>query len=173
MSFNVYLSPFDVWTGALVPSVSLINGHDGEPSLSHLTTDTSCAPFLIKSGQEFFPFELDTDLDFDNLSMERSRQGYIEVIEMATFNGLTIPAADHGTVGVPSDWTVLPLRLTGPITVFMTHLPMNKHLQVASSVQQHWLMWLMVLRFLMMRLPYRIFGKGKSCTLNQAVLSPI
>ena len=101
--FNIYLSAFDVWTGALIPGTSTISGHLGEPSVIHLTSDTSCAPFLVKSGQEFFSFELDTDLDFDNRSMERSRQGYIEVIEMATFNGWTIPAADHGTVGVPSD----------------------------------------------------------------------
>ena len=112
LTFNIYLSGFDVWTGGLIPAESTVAGHEGEPSVIHLTTDTSCAPFLVKSGQEFLPFVIDTDLDVDNLSLKRARDGYIEIIEMATFNGLTVPNADHGTFGVPpgcsaieNDWS--------------------------------------------------------------------
>ena len=102
LSFNVYLNAFDVWTGALVPSVSSIAGHQGEPSGAHYSGDTSCAPFLNKWGQELLPFIIDEDLDPDNHSMQRATEGYLEVIEMATFTGQTVAWADHGFTGVPA-----------------------------------------------------------------------
>ncbi len=103
LDFNVYLSAFDVWTGALAPTVSTIAGHQGEPSVVHSTADTSCAPFLIKGGQEFLPFTIDVDRDPTNRSMRRATDGHFEVLEMATFDGGTVPAADHGVVGTPSN----------------------------------------------------------------------
>ena len=102
LDFNVYLSAFDVWTGALVPTNSTQAGHVGEPSAAHVTTDTSCAPFLVKGGQEFLPFTIDADLDPTNMSMRRATDGHFEIIEMATFNGGTVTAADHGGSGVPA-----------------------------------------------------------------------
>lgn len=111
LDFNVYLSAFDVWTGVLVPTTSTQAGHVGEPSASHITGDTSCAPFLNKAGQEFLPFTIDADLDPSNMSMRRATDGHFEIIEMATFIGSTVAWADHGNVGVPascgsieSDW---------------------------------------------------------------------
>ncbi len=102
LTFNVYLAAFDVWTGGLTSGFSTVAGHEGEPSVIHLTTDTSCAPFLVKSGQEFLPFVIDMDLDENNISLNRAREGYIEITEMATFVGGTIPAADHTVVGTPT-----------------------------------------------------------------------
>lgn len=99
LSFNVYLSPFDVWTGALAPKISTISGHIGEPSLTHITVDTSCAPFLVKAGQEFLPFLIDADAP--NNSLNRAREGHIEIIEMGGVVGDAAEAIDHGTVGIP------------------------------------------------------------------------
>jgi hypothetical protein len=108
LDFNVYLSAYDVWTGALLPTVSTQNGHAGEASGMHLSFDTSCAPRLNKSGQEFLPFAIDNQ-DFlsvlaGNNVMDRATDGHFEIIEMATWSDgtATYAAADHGTVGVPA-----------------------------------------------------------------------
>ncbi len=103
LDFNVYLSAFDVWTGVLVPTLSTIAGHVGEPSVIHITSDTSCAPFLIKAGQEFLPFTIDADIDPLNMSMRRATDGHFEILEMATFDGGTVAAADHTNVGIPTN----------------------------------------------------------------------
>lgn len=107
LDFNVYLSAFDVWTGALLPAVSTQTGHNGEASGMHITFDTSCAPFLNKAGQEFLPFAIDTDVlsvAVGNNVMDRATDGHFEIIEMATWSQgtATYAAADHGTVGVPA-----------------------------------------------------------------------
>ncbi len=105
LDFNVYLSAFDVWTGALVATASTQAGHLGEPSASHVTSDTSCAPFLNKAGQEFLPFTIDADglaVLAGNTSMRRATDGHFEIIEMATFTGSTVAWADHTNVGTPT-----------------------------------------------------------------------
>ena len=101
--FHVYLSAFDVWSGALVPAVSTMPDHQGEESVVHITSDKSCAPYLNKTGQEFLPFFIDLDLDPDNQSMERATEGHLEVIEIGQFTSLGIGWADHGVVGVPAN----------------------------------------------------------------------
>ena len=101
--FHVYLSAFDVWSGALVPGISTIPSHQGEDSVVHVSEDKSCAPFLNKAGQEFLPFAIDQDLDVDNLSMARATEGHIEVIEIARFTAQAVAWADHGEVGVPNN----------------------------------------------------------------------
>ena len=101
LSFHVYLSAFDVWTGALAAVDSTISGHFNEPSVLHLTSDTSCAPFLTKSGQEFLPFLLDLDGSNDNLL--RAREGQLKVFEMGVLTGEAAAAVDHQGVGIPSD----------------------------------------------------------------------
>ncbi len=99
LSFNVYLSAFDVWVGGLSHVQSSFTGHVGEPTALHVTNDTSCSPFLVKSGQEFLPFVI--DLDSNNNSMRRTTDGHIEVMELSTFNGVTVAWADHANTGVP------------------------------------------------------------------------
>ncbi len=101
LDFNIYLSPFDVWTGALVPSTSTVAGHVGEPTVLHLSNDTTCAPYLVKSGQEFLPFLL--DLDLGNNDLQRARDGHFEVIEMGVLSGDALAAVVHSSQGVPSD----------------------------------------------------------------------
>lgn len=105
LRFNVYLSPYDVWTGALVASNSTIFEHEGELSGTHITNDLSCAPFLTRSGQEFLPYEI--DIDAPNNNMLRAREGHIEVIELATFSGETADAIDQGNYSVPANCTAV------------------------------------------------------------------
>ncbi|MCX7553060.1 hypothetical protein OS175_04155 [Marinicella sp. S1101] len=100
LEFNVYLDAYDVWWGVLVPTTSTVNGHTGELSVLHVDNDNSCTPFL-SDQQEFLPFIIDADTP--NNDLQRSREGHIEVIEMATFDGTTAAWASHGQVGVPAN----------------------------------------------------------------------
>ncbi|MCX7544076.1 hypothetical protein [Marinicella gelatinilytica] len=119
LDFNVYLSPFDVWTGALTATESTIGDHAGEKSAVHLTNDTSCAPRLKKmynapadaplnqKGQEFLPYEIDKDwarvsgVLYSNTDLERSTEGHFEVIEMGVVTGVHAALLTHEN-GVPA-----------------------------------------------------------------------
>lgn len=107
LDFNVYLSPFDVWTGVIGPytATSAVNSlgfnHTGEDSGAHASSDTSCAPRLNKSLQEFLPYEIDKDAPNNNLV--RAREGYFEVLEMGEVIGNHAAAATHTGAGVPLD----------------------------------------------------------------------
>lgn len=96
LTYNVYLDAFDVWTFALTPT---INSND-QKNVKHAHSDKSCAPFLAPT-QDFLPF-----LIFDGpQSMQRAREGYIEVIEMGSISEESdlFQAAQHSGQGVPND----------------------------------------------------------------------
>ncbi len=99
LTFNIYLSAHDVWTGALVPAQSTIAGHQGEDSVMHFTSDQSCAPFLLKNGQEFLPFLI--DLDGSNDDLVRARDGHFEVLEMGVVTGEAANHVTHDSDGIP------------------------------------------------------------------------
>jgi hypothetical protein len=81
LTFNLYLSPQDIWTGALVPATSTIPGHEGESTAMLLSYEASCTPFLpATTGQQFLPYEIEAESD--DTDLERSREGFVELIEM-------------------------------------------------------------------------------------------
>lgn len=75
LDFNLYLSPFDVWSGALVQS---------DEGVRLITTDTSCTvPTIPSDGVEFRNTEYAiTEPDGEDVSLDRTREGYVEIIEM-------------------------------------------------------------------------------------------
>ncbi|MFC3194538.1 hypothetical protein ACFODZ_09845 [Marinicella sediminis] len=107
LTFHVYLSPYDVWSGALVPTESTIVGHLDEPTAVHVTPDTSCAPYLNKAGQEFLPYVIDEDLNPANRSLARATEGYMQVMELGELTGNAVAFVDHGGVGVPANCTAI------------------------------------------------------------------
>lgn len=104
LDFNLYLSPYDVWTAAVVDSPS------GLPRL--VTEDTSCTvPAIPAAGQPFS----DSMLAYWNAdrmggtngvdspdNIPRMRQGHIEMIEMGDLIGVHAASATHVN-GVPRD----------------------------------------------------------------------
>jgi hypothetical protein len=97
-AYNVYLDARDVWAFGLVPlNSSSIPGQSGNPHLMHLTVDQSCVPFLIKSGQEFWPIEVGGD----TLAVTGNREGFIEIIEMGVLDEPVSTWADTTGSGVP------------------------------------------------------------------------
>ncbi len=114
LDFNLYLSPFDVWTGAALAGASTGPG-------SLLTNDTSCTVPRFTPGVAV-PFRnyqyTGTNQDHPDATaailstLERTRQGHIEMIEMGllqTGNGALQLAeeATHGPTGIPSNCQAL------------------------------------------------------------------
>jgi hypothetical protein len=90
LDFNLYLSPKDVWTGAV--SFAADNGN-GTGGASLKTSDTSC---VFPTEDEFGNTIRGTGIPFRNFgftgsnadgattAIDRVREGYVEIIEMAT-----------------------------------------------------------------------------------------
>jgi hypothetical protein len=104
-SFNLYLAPRDVWAGALIPSLNF-------PQLpaALLSGDPSCASPTIPYAGTFSP-----GLDFSNTfytgafadglgdGLDRTREGWVEMIEMGTLTGASATAVSHNSAGVPAN----------------------------------------------------------------------
>jgi hypothetical protein len=107
LDFNLYLSPNDVWTGAVVPSTSDVTS----PAML-VTTDKSCTnPPIPAAGQPFLNFQY-SGATADGLAatLDRTREGYAEMFEMGRLvPGALATAAIH-VAGVPTC-----TGLTGPL----------------------------------------------------------
>ena len=106
LDFNLYLSPQDVWTGAVT----------AKGTGAYLTTnDTSCTNPVKSSfdavdatnrvfGKAFFPFDYDSvdGTSTNSQGLDRTLEGYVEIIEMATIptGSPLFPAIKHVN-GVP------------------------------------------------------------------------
>jgi len=115
LDFNLYMSPYDVWTAAVYKNA------DGVPSL--LTMDTTCTvPYLYEIGeQEFLPYALtDTAVEVKDLTAEeanaRMSEGHFEMIEMGTLTDVDNGSATAATHvdGVPADCAQLVDAWTDP-----------------------------------------------------------
>ncbi len=104
LDFNLYLSPYDVWTGAITQSSAT-----GPAKL--LTNDKSCTvPTIPTTGVDFRNFAYTgTAFDGESTSLARTREGHIEVIEMGVVVDEVAPStftpatwATHVS-GVPKD----------------------------------------------------------------------
>ena len=81
LDFNIYLSPYDVWTGTVTDDFSSTNG-DGA---GIRTDDTTCTVPAL--GGETIPFRDYAYMgDRGPNGIERTREGYVEIIEMATID---------------------------------------------------------------------------------------
>lgn len=91
-SFNVYLGRGDVWAAALVPSTA---------GTRLVTIDQSCTdPALPASGLDFSAAGYSGDGGGDGL--DRTREGYVEVLEMATLVGPSAFAMTHTSSALPA-----------------------------------------------------------------------
>ena len=103
LDFNLYMSPFDVWTAAVVA--------DGDGA-KMITTDTSCTVPYFQGGvlgqvgeQEFLTFQYSASGRNDRgpQGRERTASGYIEIIEMVSFEDGSdaFKAIKHGSNDLP------------------------------------------------------------------------
>lgn len=105
LDFNLYLSPRDVWTGAVVNTT---NG------AKLITADKSCTyPAIPAAGADFVNYAysgavvngiVNAGGDGATASLDRTREGYFEIIEMGVITNATIAAAvTHTSAGVPAN----------------------------------------------------------------------
>jgi hypothetical protein len=103
LDFNLYMSPFDVWVAAVAPSGT---------GAQLLTNDNSCTvPAIPHVGVPFRTSAFDGSIasqpkDGGPTSLLRTREGYVELIEMGTVTNdsqSTLDAITHGSSGVPSN----------------------------------------------------------------------
>jgi hypothetical protein len=103
LDFNLFLSPNDVWTAAIVPASSSATAPG-----AMVTADRSCtAPIgnlaVANGGEPFRNFQFSTGGDaLPGTGLERTREGYVEMIEMGSLTGAWATAATHVN-GVPAN----------------------------------------------------------------------
>ena len=112
LDFNLYLSPFDVWVAQIFDT-----SPDGTGAAAIATNDNSCT--VPKFSATFGPTPgqgprvqsfsnagyTDTNSDHGPTALSRTREGYLEIIEMGTVTNdhhSTLNAITHGSSGVPS-----------------------------------------------------------------------
>jgi hypothetical protein len=96
IDFNLFLSAKDVWTAAVIPNAA---------GATLVTADKSCTnPKIPAAGVDFRNFQFVEDGDEGSLlSLDRTREGYLEMIEMATIPTATALGKDVTHVaGVPA-----------------------------------------------------------------------
>ncbi len=115
LDFNLYLSPFDVWTATVFSQSD--TGPNNPANL--VTTDTSCTVPRIRgntnlpmlaNGNRYVPFMnyryTGSGDDAGPNTLDRLREGYFELIEMGEVNDFgsgSLPAITHGSNGIPSN----------------------------------------------------------------------
>jgi hypothetical protein len=104
--FNLYLAANDMWTGGVVPSTA-----DAAAPARLFTADVSCTnPAVPAAGSTF---------ELPGGDPALTREGYVEMIEMATLTGTSAANATHSSAtGVPSC-----AGLTGPTLALETAAP--------------------------------------------------
>ncbi len=103
LDFNLFLSPNDMWTAAIIPA----DATSGSPG--HLVTaDVSCTNPAIPSGGVDFRNTLYASGSDSILGkgLDRTREGYAEMIEMGTLSGTWATAVTH-VAGVPANCAVV------------------------------------------------------------------
>ena len=104
LDFNVFLSPWDVWTAAVTPGVAVTGSTDFGAQIS--TSDKSCTipAFPATTGVQFRTLQLEST---DN-GLKRTQEGYFEIFEMATYLNASVTAvsAKHSG-GVPKSCSTI------------------------------------------------------------------
>jgi hypothetical protein len=106
LDFNLFLSAFDVWTAGIIPDTTAGSG-------KLVTFDKSCTiPPIPAGGKDFVNFAyVGSAADGADQSLDRTKEGYVEIIEMATYT-------TNSTVGVAATHVSgVPPCSTGPLTV--------------------------------------------------------
>jgi hypothetical protein len=111
LDFNLFLSPYDVWTAAVFAT-----GANASDPAGIVTDDKSCTAPLIRNagsalpkladGRNYAPFVnyayAGSNNDTGPESLARTREGYLEIIEMAELTGTLAANVTH-VAGTPKN----------------------------------------------------------------------
>jgi hypothetical protein len=118
LDFNLWLSPFDVWTAAIVPGPT-VSGQAASGGAGIFTTDLSCTtPTVSSNGNAPTPFVNSAYVgDPEQQGLSRTKEGYIEIIEMGNVTGgnlANITHAQPSPPGTPPGCGKIPSGVTAP-----------------------------------------------------------
>jgi len=121
LDFNLYLSPNDVWVGAIIPDGQ---GTDNPARLA-FSPDLSCTdPAIPTAGEPFKNFAyLSSPDSLPGTTLDRTREGYVEVFEMASLSGTAAANVTHpATGGAPPNCAGMrsPDGVTAPAPLLIT-----------------------------------------------------
>jgi hypothetical protein len=112
LDFNLYLSPNDVWVGAVGPQGTAADS----PAVLFGNFETSCTyPAIPAAGQPFSNVAYAGGLDaLPGTGLDRTREGYVEIFDMATLTGDLASKVTHTGIGVaPPNCAAMRVDLTG------------------------------------------------------------
>jgi len=117
LDFNLYLSPNDVWVGAIGPDTSAAD------SAGRLfgNFETSCTyPAIPAAGQPFTNIAYTAGIDaLPGTGLDRTREGYVEIFDMATLTGAAAANVTHTSIGVaPPNCSAMRIDLTTNAALF-------------------------------------------------------
>jgi len=95
LDFNLFLSKHDVWTAGIIPSPT-------SGGARVITFDKSCtipSNTLLQAGVDFVNFAYASPSDGAGTGLDRTKEGYVEIIEMAVYRSSTCTYADITHVG--------------------------------------------------------------------------
>jgi hypothetical protein len=107
LDFNLFLSANDVWTAAVIPADATSTSAG-----RIITADNSCtSPGPIGlAGADFRNFQYAAGLRgsaLPGVGLERTREGYVEIIEMGALGATTSPFVTHNSAGIPANCTAV------------------------------------------------------------------
>src|SRR5258708_9435189 len=114
LDFNLFLSPNDVWVAAIVP----IDPTSASAGGHLVTPDLSCTnPVIPAAGVDFRGFQYAAgDAALPGTGLDRTREGYIEIIEMGPLSGTWATAVTH-VAGVPANCAVVQTAVATPPSI--------------------------------------------------------
>lgn len=121
LDFNLWLSPNDVWAGVITPTAdgaklssrdqSCVSTKGGVDASTGGTTTTAGAGFNFTNngyiGGTPDPLNL-TGIDGADTSLDRTREGYVEILEMGVVTDTALAAAVTHVNGVPLNCSAVP-----------------------------------------------------------------
>jgi len=100
-SFNLYLGPRDGWAGAIVPA------SDANGAARVITIDNSCTSPILSGSPAVLPFQnalySGANDDGNGTGLDRTREGFVEILGMATLTGATATAVSVTSAGAPAN----------------------------------------------------------------------
>ena len=116
LDFNLYLSPNDVWVGAVGPQGTAADS----PAVLFGNFETSCTyPAIPPNGEPFKNVIYATGIDaLPGTGLDRTREGYVEIFDMATLIGTLATNVTHTAIGVaPPNCSAVRTDLTGNVNL--------------------------------------------------------
>jgi hypothetical protein len=108
LDFNLFLSPFDVWSANVVPNTTTGGAGivtDDQSCTSPKIPSAATATAPTRKAKDFVNYQYTGSFaDGADTSLDRTREGYVEIIEMATYDPSTATYDEtlHDATGKPT-----------------------------------------------------------------------